>query len=90
MATTNLNVRIDENLKKSAEALFNELGMNMTTAINIYLKQAVRKQAIPFELKTDVPNAETLAAIRDVRDGKNLIGPFSNVEELMEALDADD
>ncbi len=90
MATTNLNVRVDENLKKSAEELFNELGMNMSTAINIYLKQAVRKQAIPFELKTDVPNDETLAAIRDVREGKNLLGPFNTVEELMEALNAED
>ncbi len=90
MATTNLNVRVDENLKKSAEELFNELGMNMSTAINIYLKQAVRKQAIPFELKADVPNDETLAAIRDVREGKNLLGPFNTVEELMEALNAED
>ena len=42
MATTNLNVRVDENLKKTADTLLNELGLNMSTAINIYLKQIVR------------------------------------------------
>lgn len=57
MATTNLNVRVDENLKKTADALLNELGLNMSTAINIYLKQIVRENGIPFEIKLDKPNA---------------------------------
>ena len=48
MATTNLNVRVDENLKKTADTLLNELGLNMSTAINIYLKQIVRENGIPF------------------------------------------
>lgn len=86
MATTNLNVRVDENLKKTVDTLLNELGLNMSTAINIYLKQIVRENGIPFEIKLDKPNAETLQAMQDVRDGKNLHGPFGSVSELMEDL----
>lgn len=69
MATTNLNVRVDEILK-TADTLLNELGLNMSTAINIYLKQIVRENGIPFEIKLDKPNAETLQAMQDVREGK--------------------
>ena len=90
MATTNLNVRVDENLKKTADTLLNELGLNMSTAINIYLKQIVRENGIPFEIKLDKPNAETLQAMQDVREGKNLHGPFNSLSELMEDLNADD
>lgn len=48
--TTSMNLRIDKNLKKDAEKLFNSLGINMTTAINIFLKQSVREQGIPFQI----------------------------------------
>ena len=90
MATTNLNVRVDENIKKNAEELLNDLGMNMSTAINVFLRQLVRVHGIPFEIKADVPNAETLEAIDDVRNGRNLHGPFNSVGELMEDLNAED
>lgn len=48
--TTSMNLRIDKTLKKDAEKLFNSLGINMTTAINIFLKQSVREQGIPFQI----------------------------------------
>ena len=48
--TTSMNLRIDKKLKKDAETLFETLGINMTTAINIFLKQAVREQGIPFQI----------------------------------------
>jgi DNA-damage-inducible protein J len=51
LAQTSLTVRIDENIKREAETLFNKIGMNMSVAINIFFRQAVREQAIPFELK---------------------------------------
>ena len=50
MTTTNLNVRVDKDIKEQADQLFNELGMNMTTAINLFLRQSIRHQGIPFEL----------------------------------------
>ena len=60
MATTNLNIRTDKAIKDQAEIIFNELGLNMTTAINIFLKAVIRDQGIPFELKLEVPNDSTV------------------------------
>ena len=51
MAQTNLTIRIDEGIKQEAEVLFNNIGLNMSVAINIFFIQAIREQAIPFELK---------------------------------------
>ena len=51
MAQTNLTIRIDENIKAEAEILFNRIGLNMSAAINIFFRQAIREQSIPFELK---------------------------------------
>ncbi len=57
MAGQSTNIKIDPELKKEAQKLFSELGMDMTTAVNIFLRQAVREQAIPFRVgepvKTD-------------------------------------
>ncbi len=61
-----------------------------TTFFTISAKQAVREQRIPFDISMNVPNAETVRAIEDVRNGRNLSRGFSSVEELMEDLDADD
>jgi len=90
MATTNLNVRIDADLKKQSEEIFNELGLNMSTALTVFLRQAVRSKGIPFEMRLNIPNEETLAAIRDVNMGRNMSRQFHSVKELMEDLDADD
>ena len=53
MATTNVSFRIDETLKKQAEAIFEEMGMNMTTAFTIFTKTVVRSGKIPFEIAVD-------------------------------------
>ncbi len=48
-----LNIRVDDEIKKQAEQLFNDLGMNLSTAINVFLRQALIKQGMPFEVKQD-------------------------------------
>ena len=88
MSTTNINFRIDENLKKDADQLFSDLGLTMSTAITMFLKSAISHNGIPFEVKRKEPNAETVAALEDVLNRKNLIGPFNSVAELMEDLNA--
>lgn len=88
MAQTNINIRMDEGLKQQFERLCNELGLNMSTAFNIFAKTMVRQQRVPFELSLDIPNAETLAAIDDVNHGRNLSKSFHSVEALMEDLNA--
>jgi len=48
-----VNIRIDDNLKEKAEALFDELGLNMTSAFTVFVKEAIRRRGIPFELALD-------------------------------------
>ena len=61
MATTNLNIRTDKAIKDQAEEIFNELGLNMTTAVNMFLRTAIREHGIPFGLKLEVPNDTTFS-----------------------------
>ena len=55
----NVNIRMDKDIKKSADKLFNELGFNMTTAINAFVRQALRDRAIPFTIKANDSSQET-------------------------------
>lgn len=63
MATTNVSIRMDSDLKTQADALFAELGMNLSTAFNIFVRQSLREGGIPFEIRTERPNKETVAAM---------------------------
>lgn len=87
METVNINVRVDADVKRKADQICQELGMNLSTAINIFLRQTVRSDGIPFPVKLDKPNAETLAAMNDVENRRNLSGPFHDTHSLMEALE---
>ena len=88
MKNVNVTLRVDEDLKRQADALFSELGLNLTTAFNIFLRQSVREQRIPFQITKNVPNAVTLAAMDAAERGEDLYGPFDSVADLMEALNA--
>lgn len=79
---------IDEELKREAEAIFNELGLNMSTAMNIFLRYSVRYGGIPFDLRIEKPNEETRAAIDDVNNNRNMSKTFDSVSALMEDLNA--
>jgi len=68
LETVNLSIRMERELKEQAESLFSELGMNMTTAFNIFVRQSVRQGKIPFEITLNKPNPETLAALREIED----------------------
>lgn len=89
METTNLNIRIDKTVKDYSEALFSELGLNMTTAINVFLRTSIREQRIPFDIKLDMPNETTIAAIEEGR--KMAADPstpkYSSMDALKKALD---
>ena len=66
MGQTNLNIRIDEDIKREAETLFNRIGLNTSAAINMFFRQAIRKQSIPFKLKPydDYYTGENLARLK--------------------------
>ncbi len=51
MAQTNITIRLDDDVKKDAEMLFSKLGLNMSAAVNVFFRQAVQEQAIPFQIK---------------------------------------
>ena len=87
--TTNLNIRIDKSIKDQAEEIFNELGLNMTTAVNMFLKTAIREHGIPFELKLDVPNETTAAAIEEGRKlmFNNSTTRYSSMDDIKAALE---
>lgn len=63
--TTNFSVRMDKNVKSQCETLFSELGMNLTTAINVFLRQSLRAGGFPFDIRLDRPNQETIAAMME-------------------------
>lgn len=88
MATTNITIRMDEELKKQAEELFSELGLNMTTAFTVFAKQAVREQKIPFMLSKRTPNQETLEAIKEIEEMKKDKNKktYHNFAELLEEV----
>ena len=90
MAQTNINIRMDEDLKRQFDAFCSDIGMNMTTAFCVFAKTAVREQKIPFEIKADIPNAETIKAMQNVLNGTGMSRSFTSVKDLMEDLNADD
>ena len=90
MSMKNLNIRIDEELKTKAEGIFSELGMNMTTALTIFLKTSVRYGGIPFEIRLDNLNKETIEAIDDVNNDKDMSKRFNSISEMMVDLNAED
>jgi DNA-damage-inducible protein J len=63
MATTNFSVRLDSDLKKQCEALYGELGINLTTAINVFLRKSLTAGGFPFDVRIDEPNKETMLAL---------------------------
>ena len=89
MSTSNMSIRIDSDVKAKAQALFSALGIDMTTAINIFLRQAIQHQGIPFNVTLTKPNQETLDAMAEVVDMK--IHPekykgYIDVDEMMKEL----
>lgn len=84
MATTSITIRMDENLKKQAENLFDEMGLNMTTAFTIFAKAVVRQNKIPFEISADPFFSESNMA--HLRRGIEALNSGKGIEhELIEA-----
>lgn len=87
-STTNISIRMDADLKAQADAFFAELGMNLSTAFNIFVRQSLREGRIPFEIALNQPNSETIDAMleaeRIVHDPN--VKRYSDVEEALREL----
>lgn len=87
MATTNINVRVDAALKQEAETLFNDLGLNMSSAINMFLRSAISHDGIPFEVRRPVPNMETRAALDEYEEMKKNPGNYKRYQSFDDMAD---
>lgn len=100
MPSASVTVRMDEDLKKQAEMLYEDMGLNMTTAITMFTKAVVRQRKIPFEIAADPfidtleeyePNEETIEAMREAdrisRDPN--VKSYTDVDEMMREILAD-
>ena len=88
MTTTNINIRMDSDLKAQADALFGELGMNLSTAFNIFVRQSIRDGGIPFEITLNQPSKDTIAdmleAERIAKDPS--VKGYNDLDELFAEL----
>ncbi len=88
-STTNISIRMDADLKAQADTLFNELGMNLSTAFNIFVRQSLREGRIPFDVSLNRPNAETIAAMQEaerIAKDPNVKG-YTDMPQLFADLD---
>ncbi len=82
--SSTITVRVDDKVKKEAATVFKNVGLDMSTAINVFLKQVIRSNGIPFPISADIPNKVTLHAIKETEKGE--MASFSSIDELMEDL----
>lgn len=87
MSKTSMSIRLDSEVKEQAQQVFNNLGMDMTTAINIFLRQAIQYQGLPFDVRLD-ESRKLLEVLTDLDQNRNMSQPFESVSDLMEDLRA--
>lgn len=90
MENTRISITVSKETQQQAQQLFDDLGLDMATAVNMFLKQSVREQCIPFSIRRDIPNDDTLEAFAE--GDMLLCDPtakrFSSVEKLFEDLNS--
>lgn len=89
MAKTTTTITIDSNIKAQAQELLADFGLDLSTAINIFLRQTVRENAIPFSISREVPNSDTIAAMKEAEEMKKhpeLYKSYDDVNKMMEDI----
>lgn len=86
MAKVATSISIDAETKTKAQDLFADFGMDLSTAINIFLRQAIRENRIPFLIQREDPNSTTLEAMDAAERNEDMHGPFNSTPTLMESL----
>jgi DNA-damage-inducible protein J len=85
----NVNIRVDDTLKRDTEVVLSELGLSMSAATNLFYKQVVRFGGIPFDLRIERPNDETLEALAEVEEMENnpsLGKSYTDIKAMMKEL----
>lgn len=88
--TVNFSVRMNDDIKKQSEMVFGELGLNLTAAINVFLRKSIAVGGFPFDVRIDQPNKETIAAMKEAETiaKDSSVKSYSDVEELLKDLKA--
>ena len=88
MAKVNTNISLDQNLKKESVKLFSSFGLDLSTAITLFLQQSVREQRIPFEIRINIPNETTKEALGELAEmkDKKKYKRYSNFEEILDEV----
>lgn len=86
MSKVSTNISLDADLKSQSMELFKDLGMDLTTAITIFLKQAIRKQGMPFAIERDNPNEETIAALNEFYEMKKNPDAYKKYSSFSDAM----
>lgn len=89
--TSAINIQVDSETKKAASEILNDLGLSMSTAINVFLKQVIKNNGLPFEVKNPKPSKELLEALKegevilqDLKTGKRQ--GYTNMTDLLDSL----
>ncbi|MCD7847468.1 MAG: type II toxin-antitoxin system RelB/DinJ family antitoxin [Oscillospiraceae bacterium] len=86
MAKVSTNISLDADLKKAGQELYADLGMDLSTAVTIFIKQSLRIQGLPFPVTRDVPNAETIAALNEYPEMKSNPEKYKRYSSFKEAM----
>lgn len=92
MAKVSTSISIDADVKAQAQALFADFGLDLSTAINIFLRQSIRENCIPFTIQREVPNADTVAAMKEAEEmAKNpsAYKRYSSFSDLLREVEED-
>lgn len=87
MEKSSITVNVDAQTKKNTEKIFQDLGFNMTTGVNMFLKAVERYQGIPFELELNSPNQTSLEALSEVRENFDNLKSYKNFDEIIDEID---
>ena len=92
MAKVSTSISIDADVKAQAQALFADFGLDLSTAINIFLRQSIRENCIPFAIQREVPNADTVAAMKEAEEmakNQSAYKRYSSFSDLLREVEAD-
>ena len=87
MAKVSTSISIDADVKAKAQALFADFGLDLSTAINIFLRQSIRENSIPFAIRREVPNADTVAAMKEAEEMAKNPAAYKRYGTFSELLD---
>lgn len=92
MAKVSTSISIDADVKTKAQELFADLGMDLSTAINVFLRQAVYEHSFPFDIRREIPNADTIAAMQEAEEmlqSPESYKKYSSFSELLQEVGTD-